>query len=56
MALDIIKDIVEAEARADEMIKNAEAQAASLKSEADNKGLEIIAEAMIISKADLNDI
>ena len=27
MALDIIKDIVEAEARADEMIKNAEAEA-----------------------------
>ena len=41
MALDIIKDIVEAEARADEMIKNAEAQAASLKSEAEKKGKKI---------------
>ena len=56
MALDIIKDIVEAEARADEMIKNAEAQAASLKSEDKKKGEAIIAEAMQKSKADLNEI
>ena len=37
MALDIIKDIVDAEARAEEMIKNAEAEAASLKAEAEKK-------------------
>ena len=37
MALDIIKNIVEAEAKADEMIKNAEAEAASLKAEAEKK-------------------
>ena len=39
MALDIIKDIVDAEARAEEMIKNAEAEAASLKAEAEKKAL-----------------
>ena len=38
MALDIIKNIVEAEAKADEMVKNAEAEAASLKAEAEKKG------------------
>ena len=37
MALDIIKDIVEAETKADEMIKNAEVEAASLKAEAEKR-------------------
>ena len=50
MALDIIKDIVEAEAKADEMIKNAEADAASLKSEAEKKGEAIIADALAASR------
>ena len=54
MALDIIKDIVEAEAKADEMIKNAEAEAASLKAEAEKKGAAIIAEVRQKSKAELN--
>ena len=39
MALDIIKDIVDAEARAEEMIKNAEAEAASLKAGQKKKAL-----------------
>lgn len=56
MALDIIKDIVEAEAKADEMIKNAEAEAASLKAEAEKKGAAIIAEAKLKAKADLNEV
>ena len=56
MALDIIKDIVNAEDKADEMIKNAEADAASLKSEAERKGEEIIAEARQKSKTALNDV
>ena len=55
MALDIIKDIVEAEARADDMIKNAEADAASLKSEAEKKGEAIIADALQRSKTSLNE-
>ena len=52
MALDIIKNIVEAEAKADEMIKNAEAEAASLKAE--KKGETILAEARLKLKAELN--
>lgn len=56
MALDIIKDIVEAEAKADDMIRNAEADAASLKSEAEKKGEAIIAEALQKSKAALNAV
>lgn len=54
MALDIIKDIVEAEAKAEEMIKNAEAEAASLKAEAEKRSAAILAEARQKSKAELN--
>lgn len=56
MALDIIKDIVEAEAKADEMIKNAEADAASLKSEAEKKGEAIIADALAASREALKAV
>jgi len=54
MALDIIKDIVDAEARADDMIKNAEAEAASLKAEAEKKGAAILAETQLKAKNELN--
>lgn len=54
MALDIIKDIVDAEARADEMIKNAETEASSLKAEAEKKGAAILADTKLKAKNELN--
>ncbi len=54
MALDIIKDIVDAEARADDMIKNAETEAASLKAEAEKKGAAILAETRLKAKKELS--
>ena len=45
MALDIIKNIVKAEAKAEEMVKNAEAE---------KKGETILAEARLKLKAELN--
>lgn len=54
MALDIIKDIVDAEARADEMIRNAEAEAQSLKAEAEKKGTAILQEERLTAKKQLS--
>ena len=54
MALDIIKDIVEAEARAEEMIKLAEVEATSLKTQAEQKGEVILSDSKQKFKEELS--
>ena len=56
MALDIIKDIVEAEAKAEEMIKLAEAEATSLKTQAEQKGAMILSDSKQKFKEELSTV
>ncbi len=54
MALDIINNIVEAESKAEEIIKNAGIEAASIKAQAEKKGVQIVADVVKESKERLN--